>query len=211
VDSARIVLASQSPRRRELLRQIGVSFETVCIDIDERPLEGERADALATRLAIAKAQAGRAKVDGHWPVLGADTVVVIGDRTLGKPENKEQAVEMLQLLGGRIHRVITAVALQDQGGDSEYRLSVTRVGLRVVSSAEARAYWETGEPRDKAGGYAIQGLGAVFVDYIEGSFSGVVGLPLFETADLLRSCGISAVEPGAGDQPAAMTMTNTGR
>lgn len=211
MDRARIFLASQSPRRRDLLRQIGVSFETVRVDVDERPLEGEQADALATRLAIGKAQAGRAKLDGPWPVLGADTVVVIGDRILGKPARKEEGVEMLQLLGGRIHRVITAVALQGQDGGLDTRLSVTRVGLRVVSPAEACAYWESGEPRDKAGGYAIQGLGAVFVDYIEGSFSGVVGLPLFETAQLLRRSGISVLKSGAGVRPAAMTMTKAGR
>jgi septum formation protein len=187
----KIILASASPRRSELLRQIGVNHDVYAVDVDESPLSGESAQQLVARLARIKALAGRERLGAPYPVLGADTVVVLGEVVFGKPLNENDGISMLLRLGGRKHRVLTAVALALPGGDSPVleALSDTVVSMRSIDPAEARAYWATGEPADKAGGYAIQGLGAVFIESLEGSYSGVMGLPLYETARLLQAAG----------------------
>jgi septum formation protein len=185
-----LYLASGSPRRRELLIQIGVPFTVVSAPIDESPLPDESAPAYVERLARAKACAGLACVEGPAVVLGADTAVVLDGRILGKPENREDALAMLADLSGREHQVLTAVALSD--GLRAQSLCVTsNVRFRAISADEAQRYWASGEPVDKAGGYAIQGLGAVFVTGLSGSYSAVVGLPLSETAELLGTFGIA--------------------
>ena len=185
-----LYLASGSPRRRELLAQIGVPFSVVSAPIDETPLPNESAPAYVERLARAKAAAGLACLEGPAVVLGADTAVVLDGRILGKPENREDALAMLAGLSGREPQVLTAVALSD--GQRVHSLCVTsKVRFRAISAEEAQRYWASGEPADKAGGYAIQGLGAVFVTGLSGSYSAVVGLPLSETAELLGQFGIA--------------------
>ena len=184
-----IVLASASPRRLELLRQIGVHADVRPVDIDETPLPGEAPDALALRLARAKALAGAAVVRPGARVLAADTVVELDGELFGKPRDRDEALHMWARLGGRTHRVLTAIALAVAGepvvrGEA---LSVTEVSMRALSAREAADYWDSGEPCDKAGGYGIQGRGAVFIEHIRGSYSGVMGLPLYETARLLHS------------------------
>jgi len=186
--NAALVLASKSPRRAELLRQIGVSFEQVSIETDETPLLDETPETLVLRLAQQKALAGLAEYPER-KVLGSDTIVVVGGQILGKPADAEDSLRMLSLLSGRTHEVLSGVALAS-GGESSSRLSRTRVNFRDISPAEMRVYWQTGEPCDKAGSYAIQGLAATFVCNIEGSYSGVMGLPIFETAALLAEAGI---------------------
>ncbi|MFK0311533.1 Maf family protein [Pseudomonas sp. NPDC090233] len=185
-----LYLASGSPRRRELLTQIGVPFTVTSAPIDETPLPDESAVAYVERLAKAKAEAGLASLNGPAVVLGADTAVVLDGRILGKPENREDALAMLADLAGREHQVLTAVALSD--GQCCLSVSVTsNVRFRAITAEEAERYWASGEPADKAGGYAIQGLGAVFVTGLQGSYSAVVGLPLSETADMLSQFGIA--------------------
>ncbi|UFH50161.1 Maf family protein [Pseudomonas sp. KNUC1026] len=183
-------LASGSPRRRELLSQIGVPFSTISASIDETPLPGEAAQAYVLRLALAKAQAGSQHLGAPGVVLGADTAVVLDGHILGKPANEQTAIDTLLALAGREHQVLTAVALFD-GQRSEALCVASRVRFRAIDAQEARAYWASGEPADKAGGYAIQGLGAVFVASLEGSYSAVVGLPLCETARMLALFGIA--------------------
>jgi septum formation protein len=181
-----ITLASASPRRRELLQQLGVPHEVVAVDMDETPLPGEAAAALATRLALGKAQAGLAR-DATRPVLGSDTVVVVDGVVFGKPADRAHALAMLAALSGRTHQVLTAVAVVTSAGHIGQALSHTDVIMRSITAAEAAAYWDTGEPQGKAGGYAIQGRGALFIPHISGSYSGVMGLPLHETAQLLQA------------------------
>lgn len=188
MSAAVIYLASRSPRRRELLAQIGVSHQLLDVDIDERPLADEPVAEYVERLAREKAAAGWCRVQSEGlpplPVLGADTAISVNGRILGKPADFEEARAMLESLSGRTHQVFTGVALC---GDRGVRAAVSRtdVFFRVLTPAEIERYWASGEPRDKAGAYGIQGLAAVFVERIEGSYSGVVGLPLFETARLL--------------------------
>lgn len=188
---SQLYLASSSPRRRELLTQIGLPFHIVPAAIDETPEAGELAVAYVERLARGKALAGlhflAQRVDVC--VLGADTAVVLDGRILGKPVDRADALAMLQALSGREHEVLTAVAVANRER-CEARVVSSRVTFRSVSMAEAERYWETGEPQDKAGGYAIQGLAAVFVSRVEGSYSAVVGLPLCETAALLADFSI---------------------
>jgi septum formation protein len=184
---ARVCLASQSPRRQALLAQIGVPHVVQPADIDESVRAGEDAQSYVTRMARAKALAVRAR-GVALPVLAADTTVVVDGTICGKPHDEAAAVAMLQRLAGRSHQVLTAVALAR--AEVSCRLSVSEVRLRPVSVAECVAYWRTGEPHDKAGGYAVQGLGAVFIEHLAGSYSGVMGLPLFETAQLLAAAGI---------------------
>ncbi|WP_312256605.1 Maf family protein [Stutzerimonas nitrititolerans] len=188
---AALFLASASPRRRELLTQIGVPFELLSITLDETPLPAERPEAYVQRLAREKALAGWAAVgDDSVAVLGADTTVVIDERILGKPADRAEGLLMLESLSDREHHVLTAVALATRGA-CEVRLVTSRVRFRGIERAEAEAYWASGEPCDKAGGYAIQGWGAVFVAELRGSYSAVVGLPLCETAQLLDQAGIA--------------------
>lgn len=187
--SESIVLASGSPRRAELLDQIRVSYRVFPVDVDESIRPGESPEDFACRLAREKARAGHAAVGLDKPTLGADTVVVCDGRALGKPGGRDEALAMLRLLSGREHRVLSAVALAE-GPRCELRLSTSRVWFRTLGEAELAAYWDSGEPVDKAGAYAIQGLGAVFVERLEGSYSGVMGLPLYETTALLREFGV---------------------
>lgn len=185
----RLILASASPRRRELLAQLGLEFSCTAAAVDETPRADESAEALVARLAVAKARAGQA-AHPEAVVLGSDTEVELDGRIFGKPGDEAAGVEMLLALAGRTHRVWSAVAVVD-GALEDVRVQCSRVRFRAISPAEARTYWASGEPRDKAGGYAIQGLGAVFISRLEGSYSGVMGLPLFETAALLSESGIS--------------------
>ncbi len=184
-----ICLASNSPRRRELLSQIGVSHIVMAADIDESVLPGESPRAYVVRLAREKALAIR-RTGQELPVLAADTTVVLDGRVFGKPRDRADAIHMLSELAGRAHEVLTAVALASTAHGVGERLSANTVCFRKISAEECAAYWETGEPRDKAGGYAIQGLGAVFVESLSGSYSAVMGLPLFETGELLQAAGI---------------------
>ncbi len=187
-----VYLASASPRRRELLQQIGVSFRVLGAAVDEAVLAGEAPAAYVTRLAAAKADAGwgasREAIEG--PVLAADTAVVLDGRIIGKPANQQDAERMLEQLSGRTHEVLTAVALRS-AKDLQFRISRSEVTFRALAAGEAQVYWETGEAADKAGAYAIQGRAAVFVADLRGSYSGVMGLPLFETAQLLRAAGVA--------------------
>ncbi len=189
-----IYLASRSPRRRELLHQLGVRFEVLDLEVDESAGAGESAEALVQRLAKAKAEAGRGLLaDGDaLPVLGADTIVVRDDAILGKPRDRGQACELLAGLSGRCHRVLSAVALASADGTA-LRLSESRVCFRALSRREIEAYAATGEPLDKAGAYGIQGRAAAFVSELQGSYSGVVGLPLYETAELLAAQGLDVL------------------
>jgi septum formation protein len=186
-----IYLASGSPRRRELLQQIGVSFRVVGADLDETAFQGESPLAYVSRLAQAKAGVGweRSCDLGAAPVLAADTAVVLDAKILGKPADMNDAMAMLLKLSGRAHQVLTAVALRTAAG-TEVKVSHSAVTFRSVDPSEARAYWETGEPSDKAGAYAIQGYAAIFISDLKGSYSGVMGLPLFETAALLKAAGV---------------------
>lgn len=186
-----VYLASGSPRRRELLTQIGVPFRVVAAAVDESVLPGEAPAAYVARLAAAKADAGweRNREPGG-PVLAADTAVVLQGKILGKPSDRQDAMRMLQGLSGCTHEVLTAVALRTVRGSAS-RTSRSEVTFRRIAAAEAQAYWETGEPCDKAGAYAIQGRAAVFIAALNGSYSGVMGLPLFETAELLGAAGMA--------------------
>lgn len=180
-----IALASTSPRRRELLQQLGVNFELVTPDIDESILAAEGAANYVSRLALTKAETGLHLLGGRLPVLGADTSVVIEGNILGKPDTEADFLQMMQLLSGRCHQVMTAVALvtPEQQWQS---LVTTKVWFRPISQQEMADYWQSGEPADKAGGYGIQGQAGKFVERIDGSYSAVVGLPLCETDLLLQ-------------------------
>ena len=199
-----IFLASRSPRRRELLKQVGVTFEIVLLredprrgaDVDETPKPGEKPEAYALRVACAKAELaatymGRRALPAR-PVLAADTTVVCDGRIIGKPTDRDDAARILKLLSGRQHEVISAVGVAMQGR-LEPAVSVSKVWFRPLSGDEISRYVATGEPLDKAGAYGIQGRAAVFVTRIEGSFSGIMGLPLAETSDLLRRFGIEVL------------------
>ncbi len=185
----RLILASTSPRRAELLRQIGVAFTQRPIEVDESPLPGEVAAETALRLALAKARAAWAEAGPDAAVLGADTLVSIEGETLGKPRDEAEHRAMLRRLSGRRHEVYSAVALAWED-EARALLSVSHVHFRPLQEEEIAAYWASGEPADKAGGYAIQGRAAIFISHLQGSFSGVMGLPLYETAELLAEAGI---------------------
>jgi len=180
-----IYLASSSPRRRELLEQIGVSFDLVPAAIEEKPTIDELAQDYVLRLAQQKAQAGFENSHKDRPVLGADTIITIDQKILEKPQDKNHAKAMLQLLSGRVHQVFTAVALC-QDGHTKSVLVKTAVSLKRLTEQEIFDYWQSGEPIGKAAGYAIQGIAGKFITHISGSYSGVVGLPLFETTELLQ-------------------------
>ena len=200
----RIYLASRSPRRRELLKQIGVAFDVLLLredpargeDVDERVMDGESPQDYVTRIARAKAELGWVRVLQRRlrpnPVLGADTSVVIDGEVLGKPEGRQDAERMLAKLSGRSHQVLSAVALCYREL-VELRLSATTVEFRAMTEQEIRRYVATGEPLDKAGAYAIQGRGAAFVRSISGSYSGVMGLPLFEMVELMQHFGFEVL------------------
>ena len=183
-----ICLASMSPRRRELLAQIGVPHTVSAAHVDESLLPDESPADYVARLATLKATTVRDRGEA-LPVLAADTTVVLNGVVYGKPADRADGLDMLARLAGRTHEVLTAVALATQRGVA-LRVNVSSVRFRNIERAEIERYWETGEPRDKAGGYAIQGYGAVFVMALNGSYSGVMGLPLLETAELLRDSGL---------------------
>jgi len=200
----RIYLASRSPRRRELLKQIGVSFELLLlreyprrgVDVNETPLAGEAPSDYALRIARAKAEVAAGRVAQRrlqlYPVLAADTAVVLDDAIIGKPRDADHAAQILAALAGREHNVITAVALAMRDR-LESGLSISSVEFRTLSPAEIQRYVASGEPFDKAGAYAIQGRAAAFVTRIDGSYSGIMGLPLAETAELLQKFGIEVL------------------
>ena len=198
--SASICLASASPRRGELLRQIGVSYVVQPANLDEAERSGESPAEYVERLARAKAewvwQARQQSRLEPLPVLGSDTTVTVNGLVLGKPRDEAALLNTFAQLSGREHEVLSAVALVTASG-IHARLSRTRVRFRVVTCDEVRTYWATGEPRDKAGGYAIQGYGAVFIESIAGSYSGVMGLPLAETAELLVAARVQLWQPEA--------------
>ncbi len=193
-----LFLASQSPRRRELLTQVGISFDVLSIDIDETVKKNEIAEGYVVRLASEKAHAGWNVITKEpKAVLGSDTAVVIEGQILGKPENAADAKKMLALLSGKTHQVMTAVALVTQDSNSSLAelssiINVSDVTFKVLSNTEIEQYVLTGECDDKAGSYAIQGLAAAFITHLSGSYSGVMGLPLFETVELLNKAGIRA-------------------
>jgi septum formation protein len=195
-----LILASASPRRSQLLQQIGVSHRMMPADIDERRMPAERIEQCVQRLSCSKAlhiqrQLAQRQLalgdapQASLPVLGADTVVVVDDDMLGKPTDRADALKMLQRLSARSHQVLSGVALASATG-VHYRLSRSEVRMRALSAQDCERYWDSGEPCGKAGAYAIQGSGAIFIESLTGSFSGVMGLPLFETAQLLQQAGI---------------------
>ena len=195
-----IYLASKSPRRRELLKQIGVHYELLMmreqsprVDVDEVPLRDESAHAYVQRIVMLKA-AVAAKVMRERrlplrPILTADTTVTMDGDVMGKPVDRDDAVRMLKRLAGESHQVLTAVAVVADG-EVKHVLSTSFVAFAPLSDEEIKRYVDSGEPMDKAGGYAVQGLAAKFIAKLSGSYSGVMGLPLYETATLLRQCGI---------------------
>ncbi len=187
--SPQLVLASASPRRRALLAQIGVDCSVQPVDIDEAVLPRETPRAYVERLALAKARACCERAGTDDVFLGADTAVVLDDAILGKPRDRDDAFGILRRLSGREHAVMTSVALV-RGAKEAVRVNTSRVGFGDLSDAMIAAYWETGEPTDKAGAYGIQGRAGAFIHHIAGSYSGVMGLPLYETAALLREFGI---------------------
>ena len=193
-------LASASARRRDILSALGVRHTWAGVDIDESPEAGESPSDLAMRLANGKVRTARGRDSRSGVILGADTVVSLDDQIFGKPESRGHALRMLARLSGRLHVVITAVVVSVD--DREFTaLSSTEVRFRSFSTREARAYWASGEPAGKAGAYAIQGLGGIFVESLSGSYSGVVGLPVYETATLLRQAGIHLL-PGIPERHA---------
>ena len=191
-----VFLASRSPRRAVLLEQLGVSFLPLPVDVDERRRLNETPADFVCRLALEKAHCGWSMLaaTGRGPVLGADTAVVLDRHVFGKPITAAEAESQLEALSGRCHEVLTAVALVAPA--ESVLLSRSRVWFRELRKEERRRYCATGEPLDKAGSYAIQGLGAIFVARLEGSYSGVMGLPLFETSQLLAAAGMDIL-PGA--------------
>lgn len=188
-----IYLASASPRRQELLTQIGVRFELLTVSVPEVPAAGEKPQDFVQRVAFEKARAGKQLLlsDDSHPVLGADTAVVVDDCILGKPTNKDDALAMLTSLSGRKHQVISAVAIV---ADYEaIRINISQVTFDSLSREQINAYWNSGECHDKAGAYAIQGRAAAFIRELQGSYSGVMGLPLYETAAVLNEFGLNSL------------------
>jgi len=186
----KILLASASPRRRELLAQLPIDFEVLAMDVDESHIEGESPSDHVTRLARAKALAGFGHYNGSLPALGSDTIVLLDGEILGKPASRRDAEHMLGRLSGRSHQVYSAVALKVSADTLLEALNVTTVTFADMPAAWIRQYCLTDEPMDKAGAYAVQGGTGQFISHIDGSYSGVMGLPLFETAALLRGAGL---------------------
>ena len=186
-----LYLASQSPRRQELLDQLGVRYRVQSANIPEVRRDNESADIFVQRLALEKAAHVWAELDEFEsrPVLGADTVVVLNGEIMGKPQSADQGAAMLRALSGQTHQVMTGVALVSQ--QHSVCVNVSYVRFRVLDDEEIQQYWHTGEPQDKAGGYAVQGYAAAFIENLQGSYSGVMGLPLFETAQLLKEKNIT--------------------
>ena len=185
-----LVLASASPRRQELLQQIGITPLIHPVDIDEAPQQGESVTDLVLRLAEEKARQGALETNGEFPVVGSDTVGLLNGKVLLKPRDFEDAERMLLEMSDQWHEIHTSVALIYKG-ESYITTSVSRVKFRAISRQEIADYWQSGEPQDKAGAYAVQGLAAVFIERIEGSYSGIMGLPIFETSQLLEQAGLT--------------------
>lgn len=190
MNKLRLHLASGSPRRREILDALGLPYSWSATDIDETPLAGETAERMVLRLAAAKARAAAGQPS--TVVLAADTAVVLDSQMLGKPAGVDEAMDMLARLSGRTHLVFTGVTVLAPG-EEQTAMSRSEVRFREISVDEAAVYCRSGEFRGKAGGYGIQGLAGVFVESISGSYTGVVGLPVFETAELLRAAGIDVL------------------
>ena len=188
----KLTLASGSPRRADLLRQLGLSFSVVVPSVDEMPRRNEDSLKYVERMAKDKNAEIRKRLDSVDLVLSADTVVVYQSRILGKPKSKTEGLSMLRLLSERTHKVITGLALTTKT-QKKFCFVETKVKFRRLSDHEIQAYWMTKEPKDKAGSYGIQGLGALFVSRIEGSYSNVVGLPLMETGELLKQLGVDCL------------------
>lgn len=189
--TAQIILASNSPRRCELLTQLGVNYQVSAVNIDETPLANEQPLAYVQRVAAQKSAACAKLNSSTLPILAADTTVVLNNHIMGKPDNLQHAIQMLTRLSTKTHQVYSAVSFR--GKQHWQQVNITEVTFRNIQLSEMIAYWKTGEPNDKAGGYAIQGLGSVFIKSIKGSFSAVMGLPLFETAELLTKQGIKII------------------
>ncbi len=189
-----IYLASSSPRRAELLCQIGVRFQILDVEVDESRNTTESAQQYVSRMAETKARAGTSLVSVNVPVIAADTIIAIDGKILGKPDDASHCGEILTQLSGRQHQVLSAVALSYEG-EIKLRISQNRVSFRQLEATEIEIYCISQEPLDKAGAYAIQGRAAIFIDHLEGSYSSVMGLPLFETAELLKQAGIAVLEP----------------
>ena len=187
-----ILLASGSPRRRELLKQLAVTFTVAAADIDESLVEGETPKDYVLRLAREKALAGFAQNGGQVPALGSDTIVLLDGQILGKPESRTEAESMLQSLSGQTHHVYSAVALALSLDNVLDTLNITAVTFGKMPAIWIKQYCQSDEPMDKAGAYAVQGGTGQYIRHIEGSYSGVMGLPLFETAELLRRAGLLA-------------------
>lgn len=191
--SIQLLLASASPRRQELLRQIGLAFEVLRPEVPEQRMATESPRDYVLRVARDKAQAGKALADskgmGELPVLSADTEVVLDSEVLGKPADRAAGMAQLRRLAGRTHEVMTALCLW-HGGGRHSAVSISRVTFGPLSDAQIQRYWDSGEPADKAGGYGIQGRAAGFIARLEGSYSGVMGLPLYELTQILEKIGI---------------------
>lgn len=187
----KIILASASPRRQELLKQIKIHHQVQPIDINETPKFNELPANYVLRLAVEKATACKQQFNPNLPILAADTSVIFNNKILGKPKNEADAKSMLGELSGNTHQVFTAIALF--GKELHSALSITEVTFKKLTDAQIHTYWQSGESIDKAGSYAIQGIASVFIERINGSFSGVMGLPLFETAQLLALEGIEVL------------------
>ncbi len=192
-------LASRSPRRRTLIEQLGISYQTISVEVDEAPHPGEQPLDFVSRLASEKATSGRKQVEDQADavVVGADTCIVLNGEIIGKPVDKAMCVDLLKRYSGTTHEVLTGVAvvgpeggIPGAAGVTQVRVNVTKVTFRSITDRECEEYWATGEPEGKAGGYAIQGKAAVFIEKIEGSYSGVMGLPLFELSELIKGFGI---------------------
>lgn len=185
---AQIILASASPRRKDLLAQINITPIVQPVELNESPLTNEQPLAYVQRIAAEKSALCASIMKPGLPILAADTAVILDDCIMGKPRDMAHGLEMLSALSGRSHKVYSSVSLR--GKQHWQAVSITEVTFRILTEAEIMAYWQSGEPADKAGAYAIQGLGGTFVELIKGSYSGVMGLPLFETAELLAKQGI---------------------
>ncbi|MEL7312788.1 MAG: Maf family protein [Pseudomonadota bacterium] len=195
MDNLTVALASASPRRKALLQQLGLSVVRVGTEIDESRQSGEAIVQYVARLAREKAAAGRQDARSQGlPVIGGDTVVAVGETRFDKPSGYEDAMETLKFLGGRTHDVHSAVAIAFADQVPTVSVVSSRVTFRALKDAEIDAYWASGEPRGKAGAYAIQGLGAAFVEHLEGSHSAVMGLPVFEVAKMLRDGGLDVLD-----------------
>lgn len=191
-NSITVYLASASPRRQQLLHQVGISHQVICPDIDESVRQDESPEAFVSRMALEKAQAGLARIQAEGftaaPVLGADTCIVLDGEIIGKARDRSDGLRILQRLAGRSHQVLTGVALV-AGDTVQQALSRNVVVFGPLSANEIEAYWDSGEPGDKAGAYAIQGKAAAFIERTEGSYSGIVGLPLFEVINMIKKTG----------------------